>query len=106
MLSIRRCGTLQQAAFNTGAAVGKHRWVGERYRTSFYVFKRLNLANGLEFVEDCGVRYMMCLVFSQADNDQRSAWGLADFRSAGQICSECPADRDSLPFTDLRENAA
>ena len=47
------------------------------------------------------------LLFAKGDMENRSVtWGLKSYNAAGEMCSECLANRSDRPFTDLRADAA
>ena len=47
------------------------------------------------------------LLFAKADLECRSnSWGLPHYNAAREPCSECTANRSTMPFTDLRASAA
>ena len=53
-----------------------------------------------------GTQWRFFLLFSKGDLETRSnAWGLPHYNSA-QVCSECVANRTTMPFTDLTAGAA
>jgi len=57
-------------------------------------------------VDSKGAQWKFVLLFAKADEQNRcDNWGLVHYNSAGEVCPDCLADRDEMPFSDLQSSA-
>ena len=57
-------------------------------------------------VDETGRRYGFVVLFGKADREKAVHWGLKSYNDEQDICDHCPANRTTMPFTDLRSCAA
>ena len=65
------------------------------------------MVDGVEVAKDPdGTVWSFCLLFAKGDEEVHcNEWGLPHYNGA-EVCSECLANRDDRPYTDLRPSAA